>query len=132
MPGFYEDASQSIFDCFVKKKGNMCHGGGRFSPKYTQPPAPHRTHRPCPEQPRTAKQQEGNKRRSQSREYSEPNLSGGPLSRQHCLCCPLLLEGTVRWGAADGRAGSQLVTVRDDRMKPKEGVLMELLQGLAC
>lgn len=82
--------------------------------------------------PRTAKQQEGNKRRSQSGEYSEPNLSGGPLSRQHCLCCPLLLEGTVRWGTADGRVGSQLVTVRDDRTKPKEGVLMELLQGLAC
>lgn len=83
---------------------------------------PHTHRRPLVlAEPRTAKQQEGNKRRSQSGEYSEPNLSGGPLSRQHCLCCPLLLEGTVRWGAADSRAGSQLVTVRDDRTGAKGG-----------
>ncbi|KAK5872836.1 hypothetical protein PBY51_013498 [Eleginops maclovinus] len=108
----------------------MCHRGSRLLLKYhwrhTAPATP------VLAQPRTAKQQERNKRRSQSGKYSEPNLSGGPLSRQHCLCCPLLLEGTVRWGPADGRAGSQLVTVRDDRTEPKEGVLMELLRGLAC
>lgn len=68
-------------------------------------------------EPRTAKQQEGNKGRGQSREYSESNLSGEPLSRQHCLYCPVLLEGSVGWGLADGRAGSQLVTVRDDHTK---------------
>lgn len=111
----------------------MCHRGCRFLPKYipTTSATLHTT-TPVLAQPRTAKQQEGNKRRSQSQEYSEPNLSAGPLSRQNCLCCPLLLEGTVRWGMADGRAGSQLVTVRDDHTKPKEGALMELLQGLPC
>lgn len=83
-------------------------------------------------EPRTAKQQEEIERRSQNEEYSESNLSRGPLSNQCCLCCPLLLEGTVRWGLAYGRAGSQLVTLRDGLTKPKEGVLMELVQGLAC
>lgn len=67
-----------------------------------------------PELPSNKRETRG---RSQSREYSESNLSGEPLSRQHCLYCPLLLEGTVRWGLADGRAGSQLVTVRDDHTK---------------
>lgn len=83
-------------------------------------------------EPRTAKQQEEIERRSQNEEYNESNLSRGPLSNQCCLCCPLLLEGTVRWGLAYGRAGSQLVTLRDGLTKPKEAVLMELVQGLAC
>lgn len=83
-------------------------------------------------EPRTAKQQEEIERRSQNEEYSESNLSRGPLSNQCCLCCPLLLEGAVRWGLAYGRAGSQLVTLRDGLTKPKEAVLMELVQGLAC
>lgn len=110
----------------------MCHRGGHVLPKSTRP---HRRHAaPATSalaEPRTARQQEGNKGRCQNREYSDPNLSGS-LSRQHCLYCPLLLEGAVRRGQADGRAGSQLVTVRDDRTKPKEAVFMELLQGLAC
>lgn len=133
MPGFYEDALQSILSVLSGRKATCVTEEVASHQKYTRPQAPNSTPTaPVLEEPRTAKQQEGNKRRSQSREYSESNLSGGPLSRQHCLCCPLLLEGTVRWGPADGRAGSQLVTVRDDRMKPKEGVLTELLQGLAC
>lgn len=104
----------------------MCHRGGCFLPKYTQLPALRRTAPPSvPAECRTAKQQEGKKRRSQTGEYSEPNLSGGPLSRQHCLRWPLLLEGTVRGGTVDDQAGSQLVTVRDDHTKPKEGALME-------
>ena len=121
VPRFYEGASQSIPSILSGEKGNTCHGGGRSVPLDHRR---HATHTAAPlvlAEPRTAKQQEGNKRRSQSGEYSEPNLSGGPLSRQHCLCCPLLLEGTVRWGTADSRAGSQLVTVRDDRTGAKGG-----------
>lgn len=33
VPRFCEDASQSIFECFVREKGNMCHRGGRSLPK---------------------------------------------------------------------------------------------------
>lgn len=132
VPCFCEDASQSILSVLSGRKATCV----TEEVASYQRALDHRRHAtPATSvlaEPRTAKQQEGNKGRSQSREYSESNLSGGPLSRQHCLYCPLLLEGTVRWGLADGRAGSQLVTVRDDHTKPKEGALMELLQGLAC
>lgn len=107
---FYEDAWQSILSVLSGRKATcvteeVTSYQSTLDHQCQTAPAT-----PVLAQPRTAEQQEDNKRRSQSGEYSKPNLSGGPLSRQHCLCCPLLLEGTVRWGPADGRAGSQLVS----------------------
>lgn len=99
---FCEGASQLILSVLSGRKATC----GKEEVASYQSTLDHQCHTapatPVLAGPRTAKQQEGNKRRSQSGEYSEPNLSGGPLSRQHCLCCLLLLEGTERWGPADG------------------------------
>lgn len=71
------------FECFVREKGSMCHRGGRLLPKYTRAPARHRPPLPWLSAELPSNKRGGrNKRRSHGGKYSEPNLSGGPLSRQ--------------------------------------------------
>lgn len=90
MPNFCKGASQSIWSVFVGEKG------GRLFQKYTQPPAP----RYMPP-PSVLSELPSNKRRSQSRKCSQPNLSCEALSRQlrHILNC--YPEGLFSGGTAD-------------------------------
>eukprot|EP00064_Thunnus_orientalis_P001829 superscaffoldBa00000126_g1832 len=70
VPGFYEDTSRSIFSVLSGRTATCVteevasHQSTSDHRRHTTPTAP------VLEEPRTAKQQEGNKRRSQSREYS--------------------------------------------------------------
>lgn len=100
----FKDTLQSI-ECFVKENSNMCRSGG-CNLKYT-PEVQHCTHRPCPGRVQNCQATRGKQEvEPEQGEYSESNLSGGPLSRQRSFCCPLLLDGIVRRGRLMTKQGA--------------------------
>lgn len=113
VPHFCEGTRQSILSVLYEKKGSVCHRGGRLLPKYTPAPAPH-TATLCPGRAQTCQATRAGKKEA----WSELRVQSVSLICQegHCQGSAAYVvhyywKGMPGGGAADDRAGSQLVTL---------------------